>query len=197
MPHRTRELGFSAVEVIIATSIFAFVFGAIWNTLSEGTQHVAHAVERTNVEERARSCLLRITGALTNSGCEAGGVDHVLSHPRALDSDSTFVIFEERAGLDAWGTTSEYFLRSSPGETFGNAADDDGDGLIDERELAFVKDGITSVLSDDILEFRVTRAAGSDSIGLRLIVARPDPTSAEPVRAEILTRVALRNVPQL
>ena len=197
MNTRHDESGFSAVEVIIATSIFAFIFGAICNTLSEGTRHVAHAVERTNVEERARSCLLRISDELANSGSEAGGVDHVLSHPRALDTQETFLIFEQRSGLDAWATRVEYFLRTSPGEAFGNDIDDDGDGLVDERELACVKDGLASVLSDDVLDFTAARTAGTDSIGLRIVIARADPTSDAPLRSEITTRVALRNVPQL
>ncbi|MHC4821199.1 MAG: prepilin-type N-terminal cleavage/methylation domain-containing protein [Planctomycetota bacterium] len=157
--HRRRESGFSLIEVMIAAFILFVIVGIAVNMVRSGNEMLTIQTMRTDAnlkaEEYARFITRRIRNGMIDQVYDGTGGMGTGTYGTALATGTySNDAFEIRmfgtmvqsvntaiSGGVTWsatsGSTVRFGLLASAGETAGNNTDDDGDGLIDERDLWF------------------------------------------------------------
>jgi len=134
---RRRTGGFTIIELLVAVGVLAIILTTVGMVQLRGNDASVSMHGRDNAESRARRALDRVAEELT-------GVGKSLLFP---DPDTDYgagaVTYQKpigvsNAGLVLWSPTSSLDTRLDPNET-NNGLDDDGDGLVDERELFLVR----------------------------------------------------------
>jgi prepilin-type N-terminal cleavage/methylation domain-containing protein len=195
---RSARGGFTLLEVIVAVSLLALIVVNLSMVLGSGRKSYADTSARMNLEVQAHRAMDRIGLALMGATSESlwttpsspnstdsmnytmnlgwEGAEEVQSDPERIERvDATSTVrwvqnpeSEEERHV-TWGNFISDFAE---GEIPANAIDDNGNGLIDERGLAFTLDG--------------------GSVLVRLTVERPGPEGTTIVRT-LERRVTCRN----
>jgi prepilin-type N-terminal cleavage/methylation domain-containing protein len=161
--HR-RSAGFTLLELLVTVAILGLVLTSLGLVQSRSSNESMVLRARSIAESRARRTLDSIASELT-----AVGRSLLLPDPTTALGAST-VTFQHptgvsNLGLVLWGNASRLALELDPKE-LDNGVDDDGDGLIDERQLAFTRDFGTAnarrvVLCTNIPELAPGEIAGN------------------------------------
>ena len=139
LAHKSRRArkGYTLLELVIATALLSLVLGAV-GLVQMRTRDASRAgMAREQVETLARRTLDRVAEELQ-------GVGHSLLFPDPSSNLGTSSITYQHptgvsnTGVVSWDSQSSLTLQLEPGET-NNGLDDDGDGLIDERQLVLTK----------------------------------------------------------
>ncbi len=153
---RSGRSGFTMVEAVVAAALLVIMSSVALLASNTGLGAFESARANTRAEARLQRALKRASFELMPSSWDMVG-------PLNLDDEfgSSFVTFQTPAGFanDAivWGPVNWLGLELEPGEQ-DNGVDDDGDGLVDERQLVLVRDQggadeIRSVLTHNVREF--------------------------------------------
>jgi type II secretory pathway pseudopilin PulG len=132
-----RRGGFSLLELVIAAALMSLVLGAMGLVQMRTRDAARVGMVREQVESLCRRTLDRVAEELQ-------GVGHSLLFPDPSTSLGTSTItYQHSTGVSAtgvvsWDTQSTLSLQLTPGE-IDNGIDDDGDGLIDERQLVLTR----------------------------------------------------------
>ena len=129
--------GLTLFETAIGSALFAIGLLAAFQTVGRTTHAYESSSSRVVAEARLIAALERVQEIL----------DSVIGDSLPLDSGdvlgSSDLIFREMIGADSGvaqeGPLMRLFSRLEPSEV-PNGLDDDGDGLVDELELVFVRD---------------------------------------------------------
>ena len=153
---RTSRSGFTLIEILIGSFLLVVLGASV--ALAAARTRGAFQQTRLNasVESKLRQALSRVVGEL-----QAVGLATVL--PPNIDDEwgSSNITFQKATGAPAgaivWGTTQRLSFEYEPGE-LDDGVDNDGDGLVDEGLLVFVRDDggpaeTRVVLVRDLAEF--------------------------------------------
>jgi len=130
--------GLSLLELLIALGIFMTVSAGISDVLTATSDTYQTGLAISVLESKGRRALDRMAINVVGSG-----VGTFVPNPE-LPFGSTTLSFQPCAGYDRansvadWGTITRYELRDEEGDAE-DGADNDGDGLIDERELVQIR----------------------------------------------------------
>jgi hypothetical protein len=174
--------------MVLSTMIFSFLVAGAMGVITSGRNMVAHGVERSDLEERARTVAARLARELL-----AG---RVMMDPAG---GSRLVFRKNRGGIDAgtgeidWSAEGPlvYQFTLSPGE-LDNGLDDNGNGLIDEGQVDRIEGGVTTVIATGIPEGGLAFTRNGERIRIDLALEGRD-ARREMVRAETTRFVYPRN----
>jgi prepilin-type N-terminal cleavage/methylation domain-containing protein len=196
---RGSRAGFSLVETMIAVALLGVVLLNVYMALSDGSRAMQGQTATNEVEVQARRALDRIALAVLGAARDSlwttqeaplcnselnlvsslGMIDGepVWSDPQRIsmaDGSANHVVWTENPGQPTekrvvWGSHLRDFAEHEIGA---NGIDDNGNGLIDEKGLAFDIEG--------------------DSVRIRLTIERPGPDGKPMVRS-VETVVTCRN----
>jgi hypothetical protein len=145
---RASRQGTSLVESVIALAILLSFFYVPLGVSEEVADTTDAVTSRAHVNRQAHRVIDLLIDELAGSGTQtftpavfpAGGTD-TLQYRRVVGAEN---------GSALWSQDHVISVRDAPGE-FQNGQDDDGDGLIDERELLITQaDGDERVLVDRV-----------------------------------------------
>jgi prepilin-type N-terminal cleavage/methylation domain-containing protein len=147
----TRRAGFSLVELMVVTAILSVVVAAVTMVLISSSRGQRTGVAVSDIHADGRRILDTLSDDLRRSIVAAGlpeldqnanGKDWTIRIAKVTGYDSLGLTF---------GTPIVYTVEIAPGEA-DNGADDDGDGLVDERRLVRedTDAGTSVVLTDQI-----------------------------------------------
>jgi len=150
-----RRAGFTLIEAAIAISLVAMVSAAALMVTRRGVGVYESARMNASAEVRLQRAMDRVTRELMPCGWAMVG-------PVGLDDDygSEFLTFQQAVGYVndevVWGDLCRLGLEIDPAE-LDDGADNDGDGLVDECQLVFVRDAgganeLTTVLCRNVRE---------------------------------------------
>ena len=135
--NRRARRGFTLLELVIATALLSLVLGAV-GLVQMRTRDASRAgMAREQVETEARRALDRVAEQLQ-------GVGHSLLFPDPSSNLGTSSLTYQHpvsvsnTGVVTWDAATSLGLQLEPGE-LDNGLDDDGDGLIDERQLVMTR----------------------------------------------------------
>lgn len=134
----TRRSAFTLIELMLSVATLAVVFGAVGIFQARSQDQTRAGMARERAESHARRGLDRVAEGLR-------GVGLTLLNPDPTSALGTSTITYQRptgvagGGAIQWGTPSRLRLDLEPGET-NDGTDEDGDGLVDERQLVLVRD---------------------------------------------------------
>ena len=132
-----RRGGFSFIELTIAVAILGLIMGAVMSFQLRSEEATGDSLGRAETQELARRVLDVAARELNGVGRSQVAPDPSSS------SGADSLTFQKpmsvtNTGAIVWSTTSRLQLLIDDGEA-DNAADDDGDGLVDERRLVLTK----------------------------------------------------------
>jgi prepilin-type N-terminal cleavage/methylation domain-containing protein len=134
---RRGRAGFSLVELVLAVAILGSVVGTVALVHSRSDGLARASTEQNHVNLLAARAADRVVRELASMGA-SGAIPDPTS---ALGTDS--ITFRQARGIVGgvvqWGPPMRFQLDLGRGET-ANGADDDGDGLVDERALVLISD---------------------------------------------------------
>lgn len=213
--NKNRErAGFTALEVIIAVTIFAGVIVGAFNMFVVSQPFANTSLVKTAIEDQARATLDKIVNEVRRahqpSIVPAEGTEDETSLEFTLITG-----FADNIDDPQFGSDILYELQDHPDDPIGGG-DDNGNGLIDEQILVRTEtplnggDPIVSIISnfverkqnaDDPEGFSVSHSA-DDRITLRLTIVRRDPAERRDAsdpdaiihRASLETDVLINNV---
>ncbi len=161
-----RALGFTLLEVIVASGLLALVMGNAVVLSLNVEDHLSHDVIRLTVDETCNRVVNRVSEQLRQA--YPSSVD-----PTVLD-DSATLTFRKVTGYSGGtvqlGPEHGFEFQPATGES-DNGQDDNGDGRIDEGVLVYTEDGTSTVIAENVLGLGFTSAAGgiSFSFGVGLV----------------------------
>jgi len=134
----TRRGGYTLLEIAISLSILIVIFAMAALVARTGSDLFTTSVARNDVESRARRTLARIQKELLSA--DHTSLDALATFPSFFDSITFDQVTAVSAthGVPEW-TPSKIEFRYEDGEP-DDGIDNDGDGLIDEGAVVFVKD---------------------------------------------------------
>lgn len=149
----SRTRGFSLVEVLTTMTVLGGLLGTMLLVVSRGSSVARVGMARASLEGAARRTVERIASELVSAGLDT--LDPVPSAPWG-SANLTFQPIEGFDGEVVWGTPRSFALVLDTGE-LDNGLDDDGDGRIDERALAYTRDPLgpgelTTLWAHDVRE---------------------------------------------
>jgi prepilin-type N-terminal cleavage/methylation domain-containing protein len=160
-----RRGGFTLLELVVATALLSLVLGAM-GLVQMRTRDASRAgMEREQVESSCRRTLDRVAQELQ-------GVGHSLIFPDPSSNlGSSSITYQHPTGVSplgvvSWDNPSSLVLQLEPGE-IDNGLDDNGDGLVDERQLVLTKNvGALNAISTVICSGIAELGEGEDANGL-------------------------------
>lgn len=129
--------GFSALELIIAVTIFAVLMSALGLTTMKASDAHQTGSARASLESRAHRVLDRIVEQFDEAG--RGSLVPEPVTPLHTSSLSYQCATDFVDGAIVWGLEQRIEFRTEPGE-LDNGIDDDSDGLIDEGVIVWTED---------------------------------------------------------
>jgi prepilin-type N-terminal cleavage/methylation domain-containing protein len=149
------ERGFTLLEVAVAASLLAVLMGALFGLIGRTQDLEGYAITEADLRTRARAALERIVRELRDSG------PSTFSTLPAAPLGASSLTFQRAIGYAGgavvYGPQERIAWRLSPGEV-DDGADDDGDGLVDEGQVVFIRNPGTAeeqavVLCDGVAEY--------------------------------------------
>jgi prepilin-type N-terminal cleavage/methylation domain-containing protein len=148
-----RSAGFTLIEMMVSSVILSILLGAVVMFQMQSNELTRDSAARAQVETEARRVIDQIATELT-------GVGHSLLVPDPLGTLGTDTITFQKplavsaTGVVTWSTRTRIGLVIDAGEVQ-NGVDDDGDGLIDERNLVMTRNvgtanEIATILCHDV-----------------------------------------------
>lgn len=131
-----RRAGFSLVEVLISMVMLGGLLGTMLMIVLTGSSTARVGMARTSIEGAARRALDRIASELVSAGVET--LDPEPTAPWGSDR-LTFQAIEGFDGEIVWGEPRVFSLVLEEGE-LDDGADNNGNGLADERVLVFTRE---------------------------------------------------------
>jgi type II secretory pathway pseudopilin PulG len=135
-PHPKRS-AFSLVEIVLAVAILGSVLGTVALVQSRGESLTRSATAENHVNVLAARVADRVVREISSMGSSGAIPDPTTS----LGTDS--ITFQQAFGIVGgvvqWGPPMRLQLELGRNEN-ANGADDDGDGLVDERALVLIAD---------------------------------------------------------
>jgi len=125
------------VELLITVVMLGTFLGSLCLVVMQGTHTARDGMVRQTIEALARRTVDRMARELGSAG--AGTLDPNPVMPWGSDALTFQGISGYAAGAVQWGTPASFALELEEGE-LDNDADDDGDGLVDERQLVYTRD---------------------------------------------------------
>jgi prepilin-type N-terminal cleavage/methylation domain-containing protein len=134
---RAARRGFTLLELVVATALLSLVLGAVGLVQMRARDASRNGIARDQVETACRRALDRVAEELQGVGhsmlfpdpsTNLGAGSLTYQHPTSVTA----------GGVVIWDNPSSLTLQLEPGE-FDNGLDDNGDGLIDERELVLTQ----------------------------------------------------------
>lgn len=133
----TRRAGFTIVELLIAVALLGLALSGAAMVSRSGSEVHRTSVAVQDVEQRLHRALEQVSGALTTAGA-----DYLVPTPvegLAYGSLQFQQVIGHTGTTPDLGPTIE-LATEIEGNEADNGADDDGDGLVDERELVLTLD---------------------------------------------------------
>jgi hypothetical protein len=129
----------------------------------QGTRTATDGMARQSIEALGRRTVDRMARELSSAG--AG----TLSPNRGLALGSDHLTFQVVSGYAGgavqWSAPAAFALKLEPGE-LDNGKDDDGDGLVDERDLTYTQGGQETIWAHGVCELlEGEKANGKDDNG--------------------------------
>lgn len=136
-PSRNRRAGFTLIEALLSVAILGSLLGTVFLVQSRGK----NAAETSTAQLQASLKASRVVDRVIRELQCMGGDSATPSPSSSLGTDVlTYQVSEGVAGgAVAWSSPRRLELLMAPNE-FDNGADDDGDGLVDERALVLTYD---------------------------------------------------------
>jgi len=131
-----RRAGFSLVEVLISMTPLGGLLGTMLMLVLSGSSTARVGMARQSVEGSARRTLERIAAELVLAGVDT--LDPDPSAPWGSDQ-LTIQPIDGFDGDVVWGVPRTFTLALEEGES-DDGADNNGNGLVDERVLVFTRD---------------------------------------------------------
>ncbi|MFH0963022.1 MAG: prepilin-type N-terminal cleavage/methylation domain-containing protein [Planctomycetota bacterium] len=197
---RGRRAGFTLVEVLVATSILAFLAGVTLTALDATLKMEKSTTLNSHLNRQAEILVQEIARNIRYSGVTSDGWDF------PLDTAVTSIAFSRCTGWDAqldqpaWGPviTYQWEIDSDAGE-LDDGLDNNHNGIIDEGVLyrqvgTSVRVPVARNVEKASLLFYREHVNSRDVVTARLGVARRDPAHPNSiVRGAFETEVTLRN----
>ncbi len=196
--NRTLRADITLIEVVVSTGVLLLLMALLGSMVVESAAQSSYDLNAASLDQQGCDLVQRLTRELSDAGGDAGG-DYLTTHPRATGGTSANVVFQQRLALtnqaSDWGPSIEYLLQPESGEDPSDRVDNDGDGLVDEQNLARVQGGSTITLARNVTSLSFARAAGSDALSLSLTLARSGKLGAERtvLQRQFDTVVKIRN----
>lgn len=200
---RRRSDGFTVLELAIASTIVVLVFTIIWQAFVQLTVSSLMDMTASDLDASLRRTLNRVTEEVAESGEDTLGVNRVHTHPKnANQTELDYIEFDRRIAFTGdpvadWSSMVTIKLRESAGEIPDNDYDDDSDGLVDEKQLVRIQQGVEDqIILDNIQEIKFVREPWTHFITIEATVQRSvqGSNSDELTLTRQLTRtIALRN----
>jgi len=136
-PRLSRTRGFTLLEVLIALAMLGTFFGSLLLVVSRGSSTAQSGMEHQSLEALARRTLDRMARELSGAG--SGTLTPAPVAPWGSDHVTFQCVAGYAAGAVQWDVPASFSLELDEGE-LDNGTDDDGDGLVDERQLVYTRD---------------------------------------------------------
>lgn len=184
-----RNQGVTLVELMITISILAVILTMVGSFFLSSQYTYQTSMLKSGIETNAHRAVAMMADELRNAG--ASTIAPVPAKPAGATS-ITFQVNERfQDGAIVWSNPITYSLAYEPGET-ADAADENGNGLVNEMVLVRTKDGRTvrmaGFVREDGLRFLLDGSRLSIRIELERLNARRE---SETTYAE--TAIVLRN----
>jgi type II secretory pathway pseudopilin PulG len=153
--NRKQRRGFTTLEMVISFVIMAMLLGSIGLATISGKDTYQQGERIANLEARARRALSRVSAELT--AAQRTMLNPQPTAPLGGSNVRFRTCLGYSGGSAQWGPFSRVMLQQDPRDP-NNGLDDDGDGLIDEGEVALVRDDggpdeVTIVLVRGVSEY--------------------------------------------
>lgn len=167
-PRGGRE-GLTLIEVVIVIAVLSIVLLGTIGALTETSRSTIEVSQRADLRAQGSAALRRLERDLSSAD---------FTNPLDVVGSFNGTTFDASAALSAenaielqpvtgWNSTTDqptlgpavvWYFRMDTGRTAeaDNGADDDGDGLVDERELVRQSGGLAVVVLEDIMEVNVS-----------------------------------------
>ena len=192
------QAGYTMVEVMIVTAIFASVMAACFSIIVSSNKVEMRSISSGQLYEQARVLSERIARGLRFSGLSSPNFSVSEQEGVTTGSFRKCLGFDSQLELPSWGSLITYELRAMPGsgETdITDGVDNNGNGVVDECGLFGLVEGARArLLARDLEASQFRMQLVGSTVNIRIGLARPDPT----VRGDVLrgvyeTSVVLRN----
>lgn len=135
---KSTRSGFTLIELSISISVLVMILGVVGLFATRGNAAARSIQTLSNVERRAERAMKKVTQELAMVGVHTLAPDPVTN----LGSDS--ITFQTPSSVTAggavtWNPPTRIELTMDQQE-LDNGLDDDGDGLVDERQLVITRD---------------------------------------------------------
>lgn len=134
-PAARRCLGFTLLEVMIASAIFTVVMGAALQLLVVGSRTISTLDAFAQAEIQARNHMETMAKEIRQSG--------LMSTDWSVAADGSSITFNKCLGSNGftayWSPAITYSLTAAPGEALGDGIDNNNNGLTDEGMLTRVE----------------------------------------------------------
>lgn len=164
---RTKQEGFSLVEMLIVIAVLAVMLAAVWNTSSMVSSTVESNSRSAEVTSKVRRTLQQIgkflrPAKMSTVGVQAVSADVTAGLAASVGEwiDPTDLVWRpgirfqsasgEKAMNAALSTSPRSLTFSLESGESANSLDDDGDGLIDEGVVKLLHDSVTVAVVRDV-----------------------------------------------
>lgn len=143
--------GFTLIEVMIVGAILSFIMLALFAVLHTSSSVYEEGTRREALEERLRLALTRISDEVRQASWGVGTPFTIneAATPGADDSADFQVCLGYTAGNPQWDPNPiRYTTITGDGEVENDGLDNNNNGLIDERKVVRIQNGVTAVVAD-------------------------------------------------
>lgn len=190
--------GFTLIEVMISTLILSTVIGAALMLSMTSQKAVTTDMIWSNLEDQGRSLMENIIFDLRYA--ETASLIPTLESLQTNPSDSLQVrkveTYNRTTGQMELSAPLEYRTEPVDGETLGDGIDNNSNGLIDERKLMRIQNGISVLMCRNVrrLQFQTTEvAAGQRNLKISLTLVGRDRPRNQEIEIPFESSMFLRN----
>lgn len=181
----TKEKGYTLLEILIATTIFAILLSMVYQLLASSQASYDASTGRSEMQVKARRILDDMVKELRLSGASA-----------CILLSSSSIQFSKNVGYTSpsitWGDQTTYTLQYDTDDT-NNGVDDNKNGYTDEQIITKQAGGVTTVIARNIKEGGLTFAIESTNLVVIQLTVLGKNEKGEVVETSVDTKVFLRN----
>ncbi len=153
--------GFSLQEVLIGAVIMLLMWAACLGSQLAATQLLGESVSRSMLEEKA----IFATKDLAFDLRWAEGSSLLITEENDADRVDLRTAVDYAEGEPVWSTPVSYRVEAAVRDTNGN-------GVLDDRRLVRIQDGVTRVLCDNVASAGFTAERAGDDLALAVLLQK-------------------------